>query len=190
MDIFNKKLILASQSPRRKQLLEQAGFTFSIQPLNVDESFPEDMDVYEVAAFLAQKKARAGEHLLREEEILIAADSVVILGGKIYNKPETYEEALFMLKQLSGTMHEVMTGVCLLSRKIEKVFTGHSRVYMDALSPEEIDFYIEKYQPFDKAGAYGIQEWIGLCKIRKIEGTYANVMGLPTDLLYKNLSEF
>jgi septum formation protein len=190
MHIFEKKIILASQSPRRKQLMEQAGFSFTIHPLHIDESFPEDMDVYKVADYLAQKKARAGKHLLQGEEILITADSVVILEGRIYNKPESREEAVYMLKKLSGNMHEVMTGVCLLSREKERVFAGHSRVYMDALSAEEIDFYIEKYQPFDKAGAYGIQEWIGLCKIQRIEGTYANVMGLPTDLLYKNLIEF
>lgn len=187
MTIFEKKLILGSQSPRRKQLLEQAGFTFDVHPLHVDESFPQDMDVYKVAEFLAVKKGRAGRHLLNEEEILITADSVVIMGNTIFNKPESFEEAQTMIRTLSGKPHEVCTGVCLLTTEKEIHFTGYSKVFMDELTEEEITYYIERFQPFDKAGAYGIQEWIGLCKISKIEGTYANVMGLPTDLLYKHL---
>ncbi len=190
MNIFNLKLILASQSPRRKLLLEQAGFEFEIKPLDVDESFPDDMPVEEVAAYLAHKKALEGLRLLTGEEILITADSVVILNNKIYNKPADKAEAKQMLRDLSGQMHEVMTGVCLMSKTKKIIFSGHSNVYMLPLSEEEIDFYIEKYQPYDKAGGYGIQEWIGLCKIERIEGTYPNIMGLPTDLVYENLLAF
>ena len=189
MDIFQTKLILASQSPRRKELLQQAGFSFSVQPLDADESFPENMDVYEVAAFLAAKKAQAGKHLLSDKEILVTADSVVIYQNQIFNKPENEQDAFQMIKSLSGDMHEVCTGVCLLSKSKKIIFTGHSKVYMAEMTDEEIQFYIKQYRPFDKAGAYGIQEWIGLCKIKHIEGTYPNVMGLPTDLFYKNLKE-
>jgi len=161
-----------------------------VQPLDLEEDFPADLPAGEVAEFLAVKKARAGKSLIREREILLAADSVVLLDGKIYNKPADEREAQDMLRALSGRMHQVMTGVCLLSAQREVSFAGKSSVQMEALTQEEIEYYVRRYQPYDKAGSYAIQEWIGLCKISRIEGTYANIMGLPVDLVYKALADF
>lgn len=187
---FKRPLILASQSPRRRQLLQEAGFEFTVQSIDIDESFPDTMPVEEVAPWLAQRKAQAAAHLIVNREIILSADSVVILNGKIYNKPSGYEEAFEMIRDLSGKRHTVITGVCLLAQEQEKVLSGVSEVWFSELSDPEIDHYIRKYQPFDKAGAYGVQEWIGLCKIVRIEGTYANIMGLPVDLVYHALLEF
>jgi len=191
MKTLQKKIVLASQSPRRKQLLEQAGFSFEIRTNPIDETFPSDLPAQEVAPYLARNKAKAAMGLLKHpEEILLTADSVVILNGKIYNKPENRQDAIRILSDLSGQTHTVITGVCLCNQEKEKVFSGVSHVTMNPLSTEEIEFYIDQYQPFDKAGAYAIQEWIGLCKIAKIEGTYANIMGLPVDLVYAELANF
>ncbi len=191
MKALKHKIVLGSQSPRRKQLLEQAGFSFDIRTKPIDESFPEDMPVEEVAQYLAEQKADAAQHLLEtDEEVLLTADSVVILAGKIYGKPVDAEDAKKIIRELSGQTHQVITGVCLLSRSKKISFSGVSKVSMQALSEQEIDFYISQYQPFDKAGSYGIQEWIGLCKISHIEGTYANIMGLPVDLVYEYLNQF
>jgi septum formation protein len=187
---LQKKIILASKSPRRSQLLSQAGFQFEIKTKEVEEDFPETMPVEEVAEFLAIKKATASKDVVKEDEVLLAADSVVILNDTIYGKPKDRADAQNILKALSGQQHQVITGVCLLSQNKQVSFSGVSKVHFKELSAEEIDFYIDKYQPYDKAGAYAIQEWIGLCKIHKIEGTYANIMGLPVDLVYKHLAEF
>ena len=191
MNLSDVKLVLASKSPRRKQLLEQAGFSFEIRTLEVEEDYPETMPVEEVAPYLAQKKARESVSLLQsDEEILLTADSVVILHGDILEKPKDRADALQMLARLSGQQHTVITGVCLKSRSREMAFRGISQVYFEPLSQEEIAHYVDTYEPYDKAGSYAIQEWIGLCKIYRIEGTYANVMGLPMDLVYKRLIEF
>ncbi len=191
MEIFNKKIILASKSPRRSQLLKEAGFQFDIQTKEVDEIYPDDMPAEEVAPYLAELKAEAcREFLHTADEILLASDCVVILDGKIYGKPTDLEDAKRVLRDLSGRAHTVMTGVCLLSNSKKKVFTATSNVHFDRLSEEEISFYLEKYKPYDKAGSYAIQEWIGLCKISKIEGTYSNIMGLPMDAVYRELLEF
>jgi septum formation protein len=184
---MSRPLILASKSPRRSQLLQEAGFDFTVQTFDVDESFPEDMPVDDVAPMLAQKKAHAAKHLITGQEIIISADSVVILEGVIYNKPADYAEAFKMISLLSGKTHRVITGVCLLCKEKEVVFSSVSKVTFAKLSAKEIAYYIQKCQPFDKAGAYGVQDWIGLCKVKKIQGTYANVMGLPVDLVYKEL---
>jgi septum formation protein len=189
--MFNHRpLILASKSPRRSQLLREAGFAFTVEAFDVDEDFPPDMPVDKVAAHLAQRKARAAAHLVRDREIILGADSVVILDGVIYNKPADYDEAFGMIRRLSGRQHLVITGVCLLAAEKEKTFSGLSRVWFAELTDAEIDFYIRTHQPFDKAGGYGVQDWIGLCKIYRLEGTYANVMGLPVDLVYQALQEF
>lgn len=188
--MFQKKLILASKSPRRKQLLEMAGIPFEIKTKEVVESYPSDLSAHEVAPFLAQKKARACREFIQNDEIILTADSVVIIGETIYGKPKDTEDAHRILGELSGKMHRVITGVCLLSRQKEQVFSGVSNVYFEKLTPEEIRYYVREYQPFDKAGAYAIQEWIGLCKIKKIEGTYSNIMGLPMELVYKALLSF
>jgi septum formation protein len=176
---LNRKIILASQSPRRSHLLREAGL-----------SFEDDMDVDAVAPYLARKKAEAARHWIESDEIVLASDSVVILGGRIFNKPLDYAEAFAMLQALSGNMHRVITGVCLISREREIDFSGEAKVFFEDMDEAEIDFYINTYRPFDKAGAYAVQEWIGLCKISRIEGTYSNIMGLPMDLVYKALKAF
>jgi septum formation protein len=186
----HRPLILASKSPRRSQLLREAGFDFTVQAFDVDESFPPEMPAEAVAPWLAQRKAQAAAHLIEGREIVLAADSVVILDGKIYNKPADHAEAFGMIRALSGRQHTVVTGVCLLAREREKVLAGVTKVWFSTLSDEEIDYYIRTCQPFDKAGSYGAQDWIGHCKITRIEGTFQNVMGLPVDLVYAAMQEF
>jgi len=187
---FDRPLILASKSPRRSQLLREAGFDFRVQTFDTDESFSPEMPPLEVAPWLAQKKAQAARQLIQDQEVVLAADSVVILDGIIYNKPADYDEAFSMIRALSGKQHTVVTGVCLLSKEKEIVLAGHTKVWFAELSDAEIDYYIRTYPPFDKAGSYGAQDWIGHCKITRIEGTFQNVMGLPVDLVYAALAEF
>lgn len=185
-----RPLILASQSPRRSQLLREAGFEFSVQASDIDESFPPEMPVEEVAPWLAQQKARAVAHLIQDREIVLAADSVVILDGVIYNKPADDADAFRMIRLLSGRQHTVVTGVCLLAKEKEKMLAGVTKVWFADMTDAEIDYYIRACKPFDKAGAYGAQDWIGHCKITRIEGTFQNVMGLPVDLVYAALRAF
>lgn len=187
---LGRKIILASQSPRRKQLLAEAGFSFDIYVTNIEENYPDDMPVDEVPEFLARKKAQAALTQVKDSELIIASDCVVILEGKIYEKPRDYDDAVRILSALSGKMHRVVTGVCLLTKEKEVSFSCEAKVYFEPLSSAEIDFYIKNYKPYDKAGAYAIQEWIGLCKISKIEGTYANIMGLPMQMVYEKLKVF
>jgi septum formation protein len=191
MVLTNKELILASKSPRRSQLLTEAGYTFAVFTKDVDETVDENMAVEGVAAHLAQRKARAcAEVLTTPNKVLLSADSVVILNGIIYGKPENYEGGVLMLRALSGQMHYVITGVCLLSQSKEVVFSDITKVYFKELSEEVIHYYLTNYAPYDKAGSYGIQDWIGLTQITKIEGTYSNVMGLPVERVYKELLAF
>ena len=191
MEVFNKKILLASKSPRRKQLLQEAGFQFEVVPQSSDEDYPSHLSVEEIAPFLAQKKAQSVHWSFQNnQEVLLAADSVVILEGKLFEKPAGRNEAIAMLSALSGKTHLVITGVCLKNSVREIVFAGRTTVNMGVLSDEEMAFYVDQYQPFDKAGSYGVQEWIGLCKIDRIEGTYSNVMGLPMDLVYQHLKTF
>ena len=186
---FTRPLILASKSPRRSQLLREAGFEFSVEAFDVDESFSPDMPCEAVAPWLAQKKAQAAAHLIQDKEIILSADSVVILDDQIFNKPADDAEAFLMLRALSGRQHTVVTGVCLLGKEKEVVLAGHSKVWFAPLTDTEIDYYIRTCKPFDKAGSYGAQDWIGHCKITRIEGTFQNVMGLPVDLVYAALAE-
>ncbi len=191
MEVFeNKKIILASKSPRRSYLLESAGIPFEIRAQDVEEDYPADMAPESVPAFLAQKKAHACKKWLEPGMIVLASDSIVLLDGVILGKPTDMEDAKRILRALSNKKHLVITGVCLLASHKEFVFDETTAVYFDSLSEEEIDYYTAKYQPLDKAGAYGIQEWIGLCKILKIEGTYSNVMGLPVSRVYHELIRF
>lgn len=190
MNIFQRKLILASKSPRRKQLLEEAGFQFEVRTQEVEETYSDDMPIEEVPAFLAQKKARSMLAYISAEDTILAADSVVILEGKIYGKPKSRTEAVETLQKLSGSVHRVITGVCLLSKAKEHTFSGISEVHISNLTLEEIEYYVDNFEPYDKAGSYGIQEWIGICKVHRIEGTYTNIMGLPMDLVYKELHAF
>lgn len=187
--MLKRPIILASKSPRRSQLLSQAGFQFIIKTKNTEENYSKELPAELVPIYLAEKKAVACKEFLQGNEIILAADTIVIQEGIIYEKPLDRQDAIRILKQLSGNSHEVITGVCLLSKEKKVTFSGHSKVFLNPLSKSEIDYYIDTFQPYDKAGAYGIQEWIGLCKIHKIEGTYANIMGLPVDLVYQNLME-
>jgi septum formation protein len=182
-------LVLASNSPRRQQLLMGAGMVFSVKTKNVPEDFPADMSVKEVPVYLARKKALAFEQELKDE-IIVAADTVVIINGRILNKPENEQEAFDMLSLLSGCKHEVVTGVCLFSRKKTVAFSDLTEVYFRELTEQEITFYVHNYRPFDKAGAYGAQEWMGMIAIEKITGSYFNVMGLPVHLVYEHLKQW
>ncbi|MEY3419836.1 MAG: hypothetical protein RIR48_116 [Bacteroidota bacterium] len=186
----SKKIILGSKSPRRSQLLSEAGFTFEVRVQDVDESFHDEMPVEKVAESLAIRKAEALKNTIKENEIIITADSVVILDNKIYNKPADYDEGTKMLTALAGRQHTVITGVCLLSSDKETSFSVQTLVMFDDMTSTEMDYYLKNYEPYDKAGGYGIQDWIGLCKVKMIEGSYSNVMGLPVRELYLALKEF
>ena len=185
----NTSLILASTSPRRQQLMRDAGYQFTVRSKNVSEAFSDDMPVAEVPVFLAEKKAVA---FLEEisDEIVIAADTVVIINNRILNKPADEAKAFAMLRQLSGHMHEVITGVCVLSAHKKILFSDRTEVYFKDLTDDEIGHYIQQYQPFDKAGAYGAQEWMGMVAVEKIIGSYFNVMGLPIHRVYEELQKW
>jgi len=172
------KIILASQSPRRKQLLQQAEIEFEILVADVDETPPAGMPGTELPVYLAKLKADTVQHLA-EDAIVIAADTVVLLDDKILGKPRDAEDAREMLRQLSGRMHTVVTGVCIQSESKQISFSTETKVYFRSLTREQIAYYVESYKPYDKAGAYAIQEWIGMIGIEKINGDYYNVMGLP-----------
>lgn len=186
---FNRPLILASSSPRRQYLMREAGFTFEVEKPDVDESFPETLPVDQVARYLALKKA---EYFRRDlhNEVIVTADTVVILNNTILNKPADEQGAIHMLTMLSGKTHLVMTGVCILSAEKEESFDDTTEVTFKSLLPEEIKFYVTRYKPFDKAGAYGAQDWIGMVAIEKIVGSYFNVMGLPIHKVYTELQKF
>jgi septum formation protein len=185
------QIILASKSPRRQQLLAGMDLKFDIQTKDVDESFPEDMPLVDVAEYLCKKKAVAFEAAeLPENFLLITADTIVIVEDKILNKPADRAEAIEMLMQLSGRWHQVVTGISLRCSKKTKVFHEISDVKFGTLNQAEIEWYVDKYQPFDKAGAYGIQEWIGYIAIEAVNGSFYNVMGLPTHRLYLELKAF
>ncbi|MCB0622021.1 MAG: septum formation protein Maf [Saprospiraceae bacterium] len=188
--VLDIPILLASQSPRRRQLLEAAGFTVTVRVAAVEEDFPPGMPAEEVAAYLAEKKAEAARSFLNEGAVLLAADSIVVLDGVIFGKPADADEARRILLRLSGRTHEVITGVCLLRAGKKRVFSVSTQVSMAPLDEAEIDYYIRRDRPFDKAGAYAIQEWIGLCKIERIEGNYSNVVGLPVERVYRELQEF
>lgn len=176
---FKHKILLASQSPRRKQLIGDSGFEFELIKINVEEDFPAHLKAEEIPMFLAKKKAEAYNEEIKSNELLVTADTVVWLNNKVLNKPVDLEEAYNMLKQLSSHKHTVYTGVCVRSSKKEIVFYEASDVYFNPLSDEMIQYYLDNHQPLDKAGAYGIQEFIGYVGIRKIDGCYYNVMGFP-----------
>ncbi len=188
--LANHRLILASKSPRRKDLLERSNIPFTIRTLEVEEIYPEILPKAEVAEYLAVLKAEAALPNMGDDEIILGADSIVILNDTIYGKPKDAEDARNILRTLSGQVHEVITGVCLVSKNKKVSFSAVSKVWMEELSETEIAYYVETFKPFDKAGAYAIQEWIGLCKISKIEGTYSNIMGLPTEMVYRALRAF
>jgi len=182
-----KKIILASKSPRRSFLMKEAGFEFEVKTREIDESYPSEMPVEEVAEFLAKKKADGVMDFMENEEIIITSDTVVILNNKIYGKPKDKADAMQMLREISGTMHRVITGVCIRSREREVAFSDVAEVYISEMTDAEIEYYIDHCKPFDKAGSYGIQEWLGYVKVARINGSYATVMGLPVHRVYEIL---
>jgi len=184
------KLVLASQSPRRHELLWNLGLEFRLQIPDTDESFPPDLPVRMVPSFLSEKKARAAGDYLKFDELLIAADTIVVFNGRIFGKPSDENDARQMLFMLSGNMHEVITGVTLKTREKEFTFSELTRVYFRELSAELIDYYVSKYKPLDKAGSYGIQDFIGFIGIEKVNGCFYNVMGLPVSRLVKEMKQF
>lgn len=184
------KIILASASPRRHQLMRDAGFKFDVKLKHTEEIWPESLLPAKVPQYLACLKAKAFEDDLKEGELLITADTVVCLGTKILGKPQGREEAIRMLRELSGKKHTVVTGVCLTTRDRQRSFAVSTDVYFKSLRDEEIECYVDTYKPFDKAGAYGIQEWIGYIGIERIDGSFYNVMGLPIQRLYEELKQF
>lgn len=184
-----RPLILASSSPRRHFLMKEAGFDFTIEKPEVDESFPPELPVDQVAKYLAAKKAEFFRPKI-ENEIVVTADTVVILFNKILNKPADKKEACEMLTLLSGRTHQVMTGVCIVSKEKEESFDDTTEVTFQVLTKEEIEYYVDNFKPYDKAGAYGAQDWIGMVAIEKITGSYFNVMGLPIHKVYNHLKHW
>jgi len=185
------KIILASNSPRRQELLAGLDIDFEIKTIpDIEESYPDSLQKEEIPVFIAKQKAFAYKQYLEDNTLLITADTIVLLEGKVYGKPENEEEAKEMLQILSGKTHEVITGVCLTGLKKQQTFSVSSKVTFSFLQEEEIDYYVKKYKPFDKAGAYGVQEWIGYIGVEKLEGSFYNVMGLPVRVLYTYLKEW
>ena len=183
------KIILASQSPRRQQLLKELGLEFSVQPLDVDETLPAHLKHKEIAIYLSELKAKAFDFSGSENCLVITADTIVWLDEEVLPKPGNYKEAFEILSKLSGREHEVITGVTLRTSEKLESFCSITKVYFKDLSEAEIDFYIRECKPYDKAGAYGVQEWIGFIGIDRIEGSYFNVVGLPVKELYDALEK-
>ena len=192
--IINKlnefKLILASRSPRRQQLMRELGLIFDVVIKEYDEAFPEGLNGAQIARHVAFEKAASFKDQLRAKEIVIAADTIVWCNNKVLGKPLNREDAASILKKISGNTHEVITGVSIRSLSKEFTFSESTKVTFDTIGEEEIYYYIDKYNPYDKAGAYGIQEWIGIAGCSRIEGSYFNVVGLPVYQLYKELQKF
>lgn len=185
------KIVLGSQSPRRKELLKGIGIDFETRVKEIDESFAPEMKKQEIPIYLSQQKASVFKNEIELENILlITCDTIVWINDYALNKPADRNEAIAMLKTLSGNMHEVFTGVTLSSKEKQVTFFEETKVYFKNLSEEEIEFYIDQYHPFDKAGSYGVQEWMGFVGMRRIEGCFFNVMGLPLSKLYTELQKF
>jgi len=189
-DLKKYSFILASKSPRRQFLLKDLGLDFEVRTKEVDESFADHLKAQDIPLYLCEKKAMAFDEELHDNTIVITADTIVWVEGQVLNKPENYEDAVRMLQLLSGKMHEVFTGVCIRSKTKTKTFYSRTAVYFKNLSQNEIDYYVTNYSPYDKAGAYGAQEWIGYIAVEHIEGSYFNVMGLPLRELYEELLQF
>jgi septum formation protein len=186
----NKDIILASASPRRQEMLSSLGLKFRIQlPCEYDESYPSNLQGADIALYLAKKKANSFG-IIKPEQIIITSDTIVLVDEKVLEKPVNYSEAYQMLKLLSNRYHYVISGVCIKSSDKTTSFDASTKVKFSNLSDEDIRYYIENYKPYDKAGAYGIQEWIGLVGIESIEGSFYNVVGLPVQKLHKELLKF
>lgn len=185
--IQHKEIILASQSPRRQDLLKQLGVQFDIQVLGIDETYPPQLDARKVPEYLARLKSDPFNGKINSDQLVITSDTVVIIDGKILGKPSDETDALSMIMELSNKTHIVTTGVCLSFHDRKVSFSNSSEVEFDEISEAEARHYIETFKPLDKAGAYGVQEWIGMARIKKINGCYYNIMGLPLNALYKSL---
>ena len=184
-------LILATKSPRRQLLMKGMDLNFEIKVKRIKEEYPEDLPYIEVPEYLAKLKASVCKtDKLKKHDIYITADTIVVLKGQVIGKPKNKTQAKKTLEALSGQMHKVITGVCLTSSKKQTCFSSESNVYFKKIHKEDIDYYVNEYMPFDKAGSYGIQEWIGYIGIERIEGSFYNVMGLPTQMLYEELLNF
>ena len=182
--------ILASKSPRRQELLHSLGINFEVIIKEIDESYPDNLTKEEIPVFLAELKSKSLITKLKENDLLITADTIVWLNGEVLGKPENKQEAIKILQKLSANEHQVITGVCLTSIHKQKSFFSISNVRFKELSLSEIEYYVSEYNPLDKAGAYGIQEWIGYIGITHIEGSFFNVMGLPVQQLYTEIQNF
>lgn len=191
--IINKniRLLLASKSPRRLQLLGQLGYEIHPVHQDIEENYPDDLPLEEVPTYLARLKAGAvTEHLREANEVVLASDTIVLMHNEIYHKPKDFADGVRILRALQGRAHRVVTGVCLKNIEKEICLSDTALVHFAPMSDAEIEYYLHTYKPYDKAGAYAIQEWIGLAKITKMEGSYATIMGLPTHLVYEALKEF
>lgn len=185
------KVILASNSPRRKELLGGLGIDFEVRTLSdIDESYPDTLKGEDIPMFISKKKAEAYKQGMADDDMIITADTIVYDNGHVLGKPKDRAEAIQMLRELSGHSHEVITGVSIVTKEKTVQFASTSKVTFATLSNEEISYYVDYYKPFDKAGAYGIQEWIGYVAVTRIEGSYFNVMGLPIQRLYTELKQF
>ena len=182
---IKKKIILGSKSPRRIELMKLMGFTFKVKKLNINEDYPNSIPPAEVASYISQKKAE--HYIIKKNEILICADTIVYHGNQIFEKPKSNKEAINMLQNLSNKRHYVITGVTFKHKDKLTSFSETSIVYFNKLKLEEIKYYIKHFNPLDKAGAYGIQDWIGLIGTKKISGSFYNIMGLPTSKVYNHL---
>lgn len=192
LDNLNKyRIVLASNSPRRRELLSGLGISYEVRVLpDVEESYPAALPVGEIAEYIAREKAEAYKSVMKDDELLITADTVVVCKGEVMGKPVDEADARRMLHKLSGCTHQVTTGVCLTTIGAHRSFSVTTNVSFKNLSDEEIDYYVANYHPMDKAGAYGIQEWIGYIGVTGLEGSYFNVMGLPVQRIYKELCTF
>jgi septum formation protein len=187
----NFHLILASQSPRRHLLMNEAGFLFDVViPEGIEEKIPNHLSNHDIPVYLADLKASWFENKINDNDIVITADTIVLLNNEVIGKPENDKEAIIMLQKLNGKAHDVITGVCFLTNKRKKLFSSLSKVYFRNITQEEIEYYVKNYNPLDKAGAYGAQDWIGCIGIERIEGSYFNVMGLPIQQVYVELEKF
>ncbi len=183
----NKNIILASKSPRRQELLKKLGLEFEIKTKEVEENYSSELKKEEITNFLALKKAEPFKDYIEENDILITSDTIVWHKNKALEKPKNKNEAILMLNSISNSCHEVITSICLMTKTSEKIINDVTKVHFKKLNQEEINFYIDNYNPYDKAGSYGIQEWIGFIGIDKIEGSFFNVMGMPLHKLYKEI---
>ena len=190
LDLLKRyNVVLASNSPRRKELLGDLGIEFQVRTIKgIDESYPDDLPVLEIAEYISRKKAHAYRAEMHPDELIITADTVVILGDEVLGKPKDADDACRMLRELSGKTHKVVTGVTIVTTDATRSFSAVSDVEFAELSDEDINYYVDNYRPLDKAGAYGIQEWIGCMGVRNINGSFYNVMGLPLHRLYTELN--